>query len=115
LYAKMLNLRESLGIMQGSLGGARSGDGNACRAYVDAYDAILNSGTFYEDVPGDWADIHLSYVASFIYSLDRTRPAYLACKDGNRVDDFNFGLAWQAIDLTGKILNPAIGAAAARL
>lgn len=115
LHANMLHMRASLDTMRGSLGGARDGDANACRAYVDAYDTIRNSGVFYKDVPGDWEVIDFAYVISFIYSLDRTRPAYLACKDGNRVDDFNFGLAWQAMDDTVSVLDPAISAAAAKL
>ncbi len=54
-------------------------------------------------------------VLSFIYSLDRTRPAYLSCKNSGKVDQFNYDLAWQAIDLTKQVLEPGIAAAKAKL
>ncbi len=111
----MLVLQRSLGTMRGSIDGAHGGDAASCTTYVNAYNTILCSGVFYDDVPADWQDIDLSYVVSFIYSLDRTRPAYLSCINAGTVDDFNYGLALQAIDLTQQVLNPAVAAAAAKL
>ena len=116
MYNNMLSMRQSLNTMQGSLGGARSGDINACNAYIGAYNAILYAGVFYEKVPGDWENIDLSYFLAFVYSLDRTRPAYLSCVNAGRVDDFNHNLAVQTIDETlNFLLNPAIDAAASKL
>ncbi len=115
LYKNMVKLQEALPVLQGALSGALNGDAGACQSYIDAYDAIMNSGVFYEDVPGDWEDIDLRYVLSFIYSLDRTRPAYLSCKNSGKVDQFNHNLAWQAIDLTNQVLGPGITAAKAKL
>lgn len=115
MYGHMINMGKSLATMQAALDGARKGDENSCNAYVGAYDVILTAGTFYEDVPGDWGDIDLRYMVSFIYSLDRTRPAYLSCKESGRVDDFNYSLAWRTIDQVWTVLNPAIDAAASKL
>jgi hypothetical protein len=111
----MLSMRESLHTMQGSLDGAHSGDANACSAYVGAYNNILYSGVFYEEVPADWEDIDFAYFLSFVYSLDRTRPAFLSCVNAGRVDDFNYSLAMQTINETLSILlDPAIDAAATK-
>jgi hypothetical protein len=114
MYNNMLNMHASLNTMQGSIDGAHNGDAASCSAYVNAYNTILYSGVFYGDVPGDWENIDFIYVISFIYSLDRTRPAYLSCVDAGRVDDFNYGLAVQAISDTLSVLEPAIAEAAAK-
>jgi hypothetical protein len=115
MYNNMLNMRESMTTMQNSLHGASTGDANSCNAYVAAYDVILNSGVFYDDVPGDWEELDYWYVACFIYSLDRTRPAYLSCKDSGQVGKFNSDLAWQTLSQTMEVLNWAIDGAAAKL
>jgi hypothetical protein len=115
MYGHMINMGESLSTMQAALDSAHKGDQNSCSTYVEAYDVILAAGTFYEDVPGDWEDIHFRYLICFIYSLDRTRPAYLSCKESSRVDDFNYSLAWRTIDEVWTVLNPAIDAAASKL
>jgi hypothetical protein len=70
---------------------------------------------FYKDVPSDWNDIDIAYILSFIYSLDRTRPAYLLCIDAGKVDDFDYGLARQTLDQTLGASNPAITAAATKV
>jgi hypothetical protein len=114
LYGRMTRLRNSLYTMRNSLDGARDGDAEACSAYNNAYNNILYSGVFYDDVPGDWENIDFVYVISFIYSLDRTRPAHLSCANSGQVDSFNYGLAYQAIDQVLDILNPAIQQAAAK-
>jgi hypothetical protein len=101
--------------MRDSLGGAHTGDATACANYVAAYNNVLYSGVFYEPVPPDWEDIDAVYFISFIYALDRTRPAYLSCVNAGTVDDFNYGLASQTIDQTLQFLQPAIDAAAGRL
>jgi hypothetical protein len=115
MYNNMLNMRQSLYTMQGALGGALNGDANACMTYVGAYNTILNSGVFYDEVPDDWTHIDLAYVLSFIFSLDRTRPAYLSCVDSGRVDSFNHDLAYQTINQTLEFLNPYIDEAASKL
>lgn len=116
LYQNMTNLNKYLPIMQGALNGVTGSDSaNACQIYTNAYEAILNSGVFYENVPDDWKEIDMWYVLSFIYSLDRTRPAYLSCKNSGKVDEFNKNLAWQAIDLTSQVLGAALAEAKAKL
>jgi hypothetical protein len=115
LYANMTHLSGKLDVMRDHLGGAGQGDAAACQTYVNAYESIRDNGAFYKDRPGDWEDIHFRYMASFVYSLDRTRPAYLSCKEAGKVNQFDFGLAWQAIDDASSFLTPAIGQAAAKL
>lgn len=115
LYNNMVRIRNGLYTMRDALPGAKEGDTAACSSYTAAYNSILNSGVVYDDVPPDWDEIDFYYVLSFIYSLDRTRPAYLSCVDSGRIDDFNFGLATQAIDQTLNLLNPTIGAAGGKL
>lgn len=56
-----------------------------------------------------------AYFISFIFSLDRTRPAYLSCIDAGRVDDFNFGLARDTIRQTLEFITPYIDAAAVKI
>lgn len=114
IYNNMLNMRGSLYTMKDNLSGALNGDAAACTAYVNAYNNILYSGVFYDDVPGDWEEIDFAYVLAFIYSLDRTRPAYLSCADSGQVDNFNFSLAVSAVEDTLNFLNPYIDAAAAK-
>lgn len=114
LRSNMSNIQGSLNTMRNNLDGAKAGDAAACTSYVSAYNNILYSGVFYEDVPPEWQDVDGIYFISFIYSLDRTRPAYLSCVDAGKVDDFNFGLALTAIDQTLSILNPAIQSAYSR-
>lgn len=111
MYNNMVSMRNSLYAMQGALDGALAGDATACANYVAAYNNILYSGVFYDDVPPAWQEIDTVYMLSFIYSLDRTRPAYLSCVDAGRVDDFNYGLARQSIDQVMSILPQAIAAA----
>ena len=114
LKNNMNRMRQSLLTMQGNIDGARNGDATACNNYVAAYDSIRFSGVFYEDVPGDWQNIDTVYFISFIYSLDRTRPAYLSCKDAGTVDQFNYGLAVQTLNETLAFLTPAINEAAGK-
>lgn len=114
LKSNMLNIQGSLNTMRGNLDGAKAGDADACTRYVQAYNNILYSGVFYKDVPPGWQDVDGIYFLSFIYSLDRTRPAYLSCVNAGNVDDFNYGLAHTAIELTLSILNPAIQSALGR-
>lgn len=114
LYNNMVRMQHSINAMRGALDGAGRGDAASCATYTQSYEAILNSGVFYSDVPGDWQDIDFAYVVSFIYSLDRTRPAYLSCVNSGIVDSFNLGLAMTAMDDTLSLLNPATAAAAAK-
>ncbi|VAW33022.1 hypothetical protein MNBD_CHLOROFLEXI01-5253 [hydrothermal vent metagenome] len=114
LKTNMNNINRSLQTMRGSIDGAHAGDQASCDTYVAAYNNILFSGVFYKDVPGDWEDIDAVYFISFIFSLDRTRPAYLSCVDSGKVDDFNYGLAVQTLDQTVAFLAPALNAANAR-
>ncbi len=115
LYANMLNVQAGLNGMRAAIPGAQSGDPAACADYIASYQSILNNGVLYSDVPEDWQNIDLVYVVSFIYSLDRTRPAYLSCVNAGQVDEFNANLAWTTIEETLNILNPAIAEAAAKL
>lgn len=110
----MGNIQASLRIMQDNLFGAHTGDPAACPNYVQAYNNILYAGVVYDDVPPGWTDIDFAYVLSFIYALDRTRPAYLSCVNGNPVDEFNYGLADSAINETNALLNQAIQQAQGR-
>lgn len=114
LTANMNNIYYSLQTMRGSIDGAKAGDAAACSTYVGAYNNILYSGVFYKDVPGDWQEIDFVYFLSFIYSLDRTRPAYLSCVNAGKVDDFNYGLAVQTIDQTVSFMTPSLNAANSR-
>ena len=114
LRSHMVNIQSSLNTMQANLDAAKAGDAAACSNYVSAYNNILYSGTFYKDVPSDWQEIDFVYFLSFVYSLDRTRPAYLACVNGGDMGDFNYGLAYSAIGETLNILNPAIVSAYAK-
>jgi hypothetical protein len=114
LKANMNNINGSLQTMQGNIDGAHNGDQASCDAYVAAYNNILYSGVFYKDVPGDWKDIDAVYFISFIYSLDRTRPAYLSCVNAGKVDDFNYGLAVQTLNQTVAFMTPSLNAANAR-
>ena len=114
LKTNMNNINYSLQTMRGSIDGAKAGDQAACDTYVGAYNNILYSGVFYKDVPGDWEEIDFVYFLSFIYSLDRTRPAYLSCVNSGQVDEFNYGLAVQAIDQTISFMTPSLNAANSR-
>lgn len=114
LTANMNNIYNSLQTMRGNIDGAKAGDATACSTYVGAYNNILYSGVFYKDVPGDWEEIDFVYFLSFIYSLDRTRPAYLSCINVGKVDDFNYGLALTAIDQTVNFMTPSLNAANSR-
>lgn len=114
LYENMVRMQQSIHAMLDALNGAGNGDAASCATYTQSYESILNSGVFYSDVPGDWQDIDFAYVLSFIYSLDRTRPAYLSCLNAGMVDSFNLSLAMQAMNDTLSLLNPATEAAAAK-
>ena len=115
LYGNMLNVRSGLWGMRDAIPAIQSGDPAACGNYIASYEAILYNGVFYDDVPQDWVNIDLAYVLSFIYSLDRTRPAYLSCVNAGTVDDFNANLAYGTIDQTLNLLEPAIAEAAGKL
>jgi hypothetical protein len=115
LYNHMAHIRSSLYTMRDNIDGAHGGDANACAAYVAAYETVLYSGVFFEDVPGDWEAIDQAYFISFIYSLDRTRPAYLSCVNAGRVDDFNYSVAYTTIQETLNFLSPFVDQAAAKL
>jgi hypothetical protein len=115
MYNNMLRMRGSLGTMLGALPGATNGDAETCNAYIGAYNNILYSGVFYSDVPPEWQEIDGMYLISFIYALDRTRPAFLSCVDAGRIDEFNHNLAQGTIVSTLNFLNPAIDAASGRL
>ena len=110
----MNTIRNSLTTMRNNLDGAKNGDVAACTAYVNAYNNTLYSGVFYDPVPVDWQEIDEIYYISFIYSLDRTRPAYLSCVNSGKVDDFNYGLALQSINQTLNFLEPGINAASVK-
>jgi hypothetical protein len=114
LYGNMIRMRDSINTMRSALDGTTTGDAASCTTYMNAYNNILYSGVFYEEVPGDWENIDLVYFLSFVFSLDRTRPAYLSCVNGSAVDNFNYGLALQAMDQVLQILNPAIAEAAGK-
>lgn len=101
--------------MREAITGAQSGDAAACATYIANYEAILYNGVFYDEVPGDWQNIHAVYVISFIFSLDRTRPAYLSCVNAGQVDDFNANLAYTTIEQTLNFFNPAVAEAAGKL
>jgi hypothetical protein len=115
LYNNMTQVRNSLNTMSGALVGARQGDAAACATYVQAYNNILYSGIFYEPVPPAWQEIDGIYFLSFVYSLDRTRPAFLSCQNAGNVDQFNGDLAAMTIEETLGLLNQAIAAAAGML
>ncbi len=114
LRSHMVINQSSLNTMQANLNAAKGGDAVACSNYVSAYNNILYSGIFFKDVPGDWQEIDFVYFISFIYALDRTRPAYLACVDGGDMGDFNFSLAYTAIGEALGVLNPAVVSAYAK-
>ena len=97
--------------MRNNLDSAASGDQASCDRYKDAYEAIKENGIFFADVPVEWEELYFTYFLTFVYSLDRTRPAYLSCIDSGRIDDFNRDLAHQTINETLDILNPAVDAA----
>jgi hypothetical protein len=115
LVNNMVRIRNSLQTMSGSIDGAHSGDADSCNAFVGAYNNILYSGVFFDDVPAAWQDIDGAYFLAFIYSLDRTRPAYLSCVNSGTVDDFNYGLAVQTVGATLSFFNPYVDAAIGRL
>jgi len=108
----MNNIRNSLETMRNSLGDLKNG--GSCGTYMQAYNNILYSGVFYDPVPPEWQDLDRAYMVSFIYSLDRTRPAFLSCRDANKVDDFNLGLARQTIEETYNFFSPYVDAANSR-
>ncbi|GIK55571.1 MAG: hypothetical protein BroJett015_12340 [Chloroflexota bacterium] len=114
LRRQMTRIQGSLNTMRSNLDAAKAGDAAACANYVGAYNNVLYSGVFFDPVPPNWQDIDYVYFISFIYALDRTRPAYLACVNGGDMGDFNYGLAYTAIDQTLNILNPAIISANSR-
>lgn len=114
LRQQMNTIQFALNTMRSNLDAAKAGDAAACANYVSAYNNVLYSGIFFDPVPPDWQDIDYIYFLSFIYALDRTRPAYLACVDGGAMGDFNYGLAYTAIENTLSILNPAIISANSR-
>lgn len=115
LYTNMVTIQSALGRMQGALAGALAGDAAACATYIQAYDSVYYSGVFFTDVPGDWTNQDFVYVISFIYALDRTRPAYLSCVNAGRVDQFNHDLAYGSINETLQFMNPTLAEVAARL
>lgn len=115
LYNNMLRVRNNLQTMQSVIGAARNGDAAACQTYVNAYNGILFSGVFYENVPPDWQEIDAAYFISFVFSLDRTRPAFLSCRDSGTVDEFNYSLAVQTISETLAFFTPYVNAAAAKV
>ncbi|MCA9962755.1 MAG: hypothetical protein KC423_00875, partial [Anaerolineales bacterium] len=92
----------------------KAGDAAACAAYVQGYNNILYGTRFFDEVPANWQDIDSLYVLLFIYSLDRTRPAYLSCANSGRIDDFNYSLAYTTINDTLEVLNPTVQSAASR-
>lgn len=110
----MNNIMGSLGTMRANIDAAKNGDAAACGAYVNAYNNILYAGVFYDPVPGDWQEIDNIYFVSFVYSLDRTRPAYLSCIDSGQIDDFNYSLALTALDQTRSYLEQGVNSATAK-
>lgn len=115
MYGHMVNMQQSLNNMRNVLDGTKSGDAASCSTYISNYEYIKASGVFYKDVPGDWENVDFVYFVSFVFSLDRTRPAYLSCVNAGRVDDFNYSLAYQTIVDTLQFLNQGIAEAAAKL
>lgn len=114
LRTNMSNNQYALNTMKANLDGALAGDATACSNYVGAYNNILYSGVFYEPVPAGWENIDAVYFYSFVYALDRTRPAYLSCVDSGKVDEFNYSLALTTIEEALSVLNPAINEAYAK-
>lgn len=114
IRSNMNDMQAALYNMRGQLDGAKAGDANACASYVQSYNNILYGSAFYDEVPAGWQDIETIYVLSFVYSLDRTRPAYLSCVDSGGIDDFNYSLAYRTIEEALSVLNPAIDNAATR-
>lgn len=107
-YTNLILLRAGLEVMKNNLDGALRGDAEACETYAGAYLLILLSGVFYVDVPPQWQDADARYFLSFIYALDRTRPAFLSCLNAGRVDSFNYGLAMESIYDAIAVVDPAI-------
>lgn len=114
IRSDLYGMQDSLNTMRSNLDGAKAGDAAACAAYVQGYNNILYGTRFFDDVPPDWQDIDSLYVLLFIYSLDRTRPAYLSCANAGRIDDFNYSLAYTTINETMEVLNPTVQSAAGR-
>lgn len=107
-YGNLQRLRAGLETMKNTLDGTLRGDAGACASYIAAYEGILRSGVFYENVPAEWQEADLRYFLSFVYALDRTRPAYLSCQNAGRVDQFNYGLALDAVFDAINVVDPAI-------
>lgn len=116
MKANLNRIAYSLQTMKENINGAKDGDATACANYVSAYNNILYSGVFYteESIPADWRDIDFAYMLAFIYSLDRTRPAYLSCVNSGKVDEFNYGLAVQTLDQTISFITPYVNQAAGK-
>lgn len=115
MYNRMVLNQQALNDMRDSLSGMLAGDQAACDRYESAYERIKENGIFFVDIPGDWINLDLVYFNTFIFALDRTRPAYLSCFDSGRVDQFNHDLAFQTIVQTLDLLNPAVEESAAKL
>jgi uncharacterized protein YraI len=113
LYNQMVSIRSNLETMRNSLSGARDGDASACTSYVSAYNNILYGAIFFGDVPPAWQEISFLYELSFIYALDRSRPAYFSCLNAGKIDEFNYSLAFSSIEDALRVLNPIIDRAAA--
>ncbi|MEZ4512770.1 MAG: hypothetical protein R3C62_12905 [Chloroflexota bacterium] len=114
IRSDLYGMQQALNTMRSNLDGAKAGDAAACAAYVQGYNNILYGTRFFDEVPANWEDIDSLYVLLFIYSLDRTRPAYISCADSGRIDDFNYSLAYTTINETLEVLNPTVQSAAGR-
>ena len=114
IRSDLYGMQQALNTMRSNLDGAKAGDAAACAAYVQGYNNILYGTRFFDEVPANWQDIDSLYVLLFIYSLDRTRPAYLSCANSGRIDDFNYSLAYTTINDTLEVLNPTVQSAASR-
>ena len=114
IRSDLYGMQQALNTMRSNLDGAKAGDAAACAAYVQGYNNILYGTRFFDEVPANWQDIDSLYVLLFIYSLDRTRPAYLSCANSGRIDHFNYSLAYTTINDTLEVLNPTVQSAASR-
>lgn len=113
MYNEMLAIRSNLETMRGAISALAGGDNAACNSYINGYNNILYSAVFFNDVPPAWAEIEFLYELSFIYALDRSRPAYLSCLNAGSVDEFNRSLAFSSIEDALSVLNPIIDRTAA--
>ena len=115
MMTRMRFNQHNLYVMRSRLEGASRGDQAACDQYEDAYEAIKETAIFFVDIPAEWQDLDSRYYVTFLFTLDRTRVAYLSCFDSGYINGQNVSFAYEAIDDTLEVLNPAILEAANKL